>query len=518
MATAQRKTRKGADRRTPRKLARQKFAGAIYRANEQTLFVPNHAMRRVRAAASRGAILERSEVKRSTWDRWQRTLGANHWLFDWLYWEGEAPSGIVHVSTQRLRKQFSKGEFCLEPEMASFRRQSSIPALARAANVHRGTIDNWLARYEEPWFRSWLLRAATPPGIHVARESDAEACRRAWDYLAIAADVSAGSAYYLWLKDSLPRENWTAWVGWLFGGPAPEGWCIVTPELAELRFRLSPRGICRAAGVPFATYHQWDAKQRRALAEICEGRGKAEAWQECFPERDLPAAAQASIARSKDQMRAYARHSSLASAFDDVTMNASDWMKCLRDAKRVGGESLRHTLRKFVLSDHRRQFEPHAIGTLERFPRLFLASARLIRFRGRAIERATEEKISQVRGRIPPTLLQLWFLDWAVPGELRDQEGIQATTPSAANANGHAPTKEQVGRQVDEPLSPLFTCDLTEIHVDVRDVLLALLNRRSGESKNRAAVQALGGNKKRAASCLRQILRYQEKGTLKANV
>jgi len=402
------------------------------------LFVPTVSLFRFRQERSPRTVLISLGLSPDLWYDWQERFEKDHWLFGWLY--GNKPPQNIQLRYKPKRKgprerSLREDVFFLDREMVRFRKAASVWHTCKrlcadhdgSSGCTEGAISKLLLRFRSAeWFEDWMFGRKLPENVFILTESEIRKCREAWNYPEFFRTLGAASSKYSKWIDRFPPGAIYEWMLWLYGGPMPDGWYVVPESAYELKCRLSPGAVIKAAGVAqSAVLNNWrkDPIRSDALADAmkafthCQAKyvdtylsQHSEAWKRLEETYSGTWSATGPLRRIKSAILRYAAQSTIEAACKDIGYSPSSWNDCRRKARDIGGPSLEAALVDFVMTSHTRRDRRGVVAN-----GLFLPSKAMLQFRKKAREIAAQKRISMVKCRIPFGCFAKLFLDWTLP-------------------------------------------------------------------------------------------------------
>jgi hypothetical protein len=203
---------------------------------------------------------------------------------------------------------------------------------------------------------------------------------------------------------------------WMYGGPAPNGWTVITGSMQRLHSERTPAAICTAAAVDYCTHlaGQKLEPQRSALSVAMEkasggGVKSPEAFMENEACRDLDP-------RTLRRLWSYATAATLAACCHRADVYKPDYFKWKSDAQRTSDETAANELARY-LDGHFTDTNGQQIGMRRGalVDGLYLPPAKMLDFREVARTAMASASVMQLFKELPSGCVRQWMLKWACP-------------------------------------------------------------------------------------------------------
>jgi hypothetical protein len=145
-------------------------------------------------------------------------------------------------------------------------------------------------------------------------------------------------------------------------------------------------------------------------------------------------------------MLRWAEAATLRAALKDLSIGFSSWQSYRQKARSIGGDGLVQSLTEHVTG--RRAMGERVFGVIA--PGLFAPHDGMVKFRQHASKEMAENRIHQVRSRLPDECFAQWMLDCILPGSQKFHLEGGAETPAAHSE----PAKPVVGAAENPPSEP----------------------------------------------------------------
>jgi hypothetical protein len=260
---------------SPRQLGDRKRKVFFWRDGQRAIFMPLVGMRIANRLSSAAEVCRRANLPPAWFTKLRQRAQQRRDLFllDYLYGIEEAKGLKLLYRSYGIKRGARAGELLVEPEMIAFHDQAYPHVVATEARRLGtvGTSGSMLKAIRDAcpndyqfqrWAESWVFRGGEAWGemplrdvrVHVVSEREARVLESAFDFNFALTDPSVrrqNTSYPAWLNSfpaSTAHELYF-WVQWLFGGPEPAGWVVVTDEMKRVRREHVFDRVCEQAHV-----------------------------------------------------------------------------------------------------------------------------------------------------------------------------------------------------------------------------------------------------------------------------